>query len=70
LLAEPFLPVFIERDAAGAAPGRDGRHRLDRGRRRGRLERRLAGETLPVRVVEGPPGVLAIEVAGRGLRPR
>jgi hypothetical protein len=27
-------------------------------------------ETLPVRVVEGPPGVLAIEVAGRELRPR
>jgi hypothetical protein len=68
LLAEPFLPVFIERDAAGAATGAIGW--IEVAGDAGRLERRLAGETLPVRVVEGPPGVLAIEVAGRGLRPR
>jgi hypothetical protein len=68
LLAEPFLPVFIERDAAGAAPAAIGW--IEVAGDAGRLERRLAGETLPVRVVEGPPGVLAIEVAGRGLRPR
>jgi hypothetical protein len=49
-------------------------HRLEHGLQvagdGGRLERWPAGAALPVRVVDGEPGVRAIAVSGRELRTR
>jgi hypothetical protein len=73
-LAEPFLPFFIERPAAGgsAVGPNDAREIswIEVAGDGGRLERWLAGAALPVRVVDGEPAVRAISVSGRELRTR
>ena len=71
-LAEPFLPFFIERPATGRSVvgANDARELswIEVAGDGGRLERWLAGAALPVRVVDGEPGVRAIAVSGRELR--
>jgi hypothetical protein len=71
-LAEPCLPFFIER-----APGRGSALAandpgaiswIEVAGDSGRLERWLGGATLPVRVLDGEPGVRAIAISGRELR--
>jgi hypothetical protein len=71
-LRRPFLPFFISRDAGVADPGALG----DEGRivwievagDRALLQDWLGGVELPVRVVEGPPGVRAVGIGHRELR--
>lgn len=68
-LAEPGLPFFIERDPARGAGGEAGGIEwIELAGDVGRLERWLGGAELPVRVVDGEPGVRAIGVGGRELR--
>jgi len=71
-LAEPFLPFFIERPATGRSVvgANDAREIswIEVAGDGGRLERWLAGAALPVRVVDGEPGVRAIGISGRELR--
>jgi glyoxalase-like protein len=70
-LAEPYLPFFIER-ARGLRPAAVSAtgviEWIEVGGDAGRLERWLRAGTLPVRVVDGGPGVRAIGVGSRELR--
>jgi hypothetical protein len=71
-MREPFLPFFIARDpgvadpAAGRSAG--GIAWLEVSGDAGRLRHWLGGADLPVRVVEGPPSVIAMGVGDRELR--
>ena len=69
-LAEPFLPFFIERDPGVADPsgtGGPGIGWLEVSGDAARL-RAWVGEELPVRVVDGPPAVLAVGIGEQELR--
>lgn len=72
-MADPSLPFFIERDPGTADPGADGDHGgitwIELSGDAGRLESWLGpGARLPVRVVAGPPAVLAVGIGSRELR--
>jgi hypothetical protein len=71
-LRDPGLPFFIERDDGVPDPGAGGTAGgitwLEVGGDREAIENRIAGADLPVRVVEGPPGVRALGVGDRELR--
>jgi glyoxalase-like protein len=71
-LREPFLPFFIARDPGVADPaaggGAGGIAWLEVSGDAGRLREWLGGAHLPVRVVEGPPSVIAMGVGDRELR--
>jgi hypothetical protein len=72
-LAEPFLPFFIERSAErgrSALRATLGLSWIEVAGHAGRLERWLDGARLPVRVVDGRPGVCAIGIGDRELRTR
>jgi hypothetical protein len=73
-LAEPCLPFFIERPAvrgsAVAANDAGEISWIEVGGDGSRLEWWLGDAALPVRVLDGEPGVRAIAVAGRELRTR
>ncbi len=72
-MSDPSLPFFIERDAGIADPGADG----DAGGitwvevagdERALTEWLGVGAEVPVRVVEGPRGVVAVGIGDRELR--
>jgi hypothetical protein len=73
-MREPFLPFFIARDpgvpdpAAGGDAGVAGITRLEVSGDAARLELWLGGAELPVRVVDGAPGVRALAVGSHELR--
>jgi hypothetical protein len=71
-MREPFLPFFIARDPGVADPaaggGAGGIAWLEVSGDAGRLREWLGGAHLPVRVVEGPPSVIAMGVGDRELR--
>jgi Glyoxalase-like domain len=73
-MGEPFLPFFIARDpgvadpSAGGGAGAGGIAWLEVAGDAERLSAWLGGAALPVRVVDGPPGVRAVGVGGRELR--
>jgi glyoxalase-like protein len=72
-LREPFLPFFIARDPGVPGPPAHGAAGgiawLEVAGDAARLATWLGGASLPVRVVPGPPGVLAVGVgSGRELR--
>jgi hypothetical protein len=71
-MREPSLPFFIARDAGVADPagpvGGRGIAWLEVGGDAERLRMWLDGAPLPVRVVDGPPGVRAMGVGERELR--
>jgi catechol 2,3-dioxygenase-like lactoylglutathione lyase family enzyme len=71
-LPNPVLPFFIERDEGIRDPGvgRDagGISWLEVAGDRPALEERLGGADLPVRVIEGPVGVVAMGIGERELR--
>jgi hypothetical protein len=71
-MAEPTLPFFIARDHGIADPsggGGPGIAWLEVSGDAERLRDWLGGAELPVRVVPGPPGVLAMGVGDREWRP-
>lgn len=61
----PYLPFFIEREGSR---GESGISWLEVGGDAERLREWLGGAELPVRVVDGPPRVLAVGVGERALR--
>ena len=71
-MREPYLPFFISRDpgvpdpAAGAAAG--GITWLEVAGDAARLERWLDGAHLPVRVIDGTPGLRAVGIGEQELR--
>ena len=71
-LRNPVLPFFLERDEAVADPGEGadagGITWLEVAGDREALESRLGGTELPVRVVDGPVGVIAMGIGERELR--
>ena len=71
-LRNPVLPFFLERDEGVADPGEGadagGITWLEVAGDREALESRLGGTELPVRVVDGPVGVIAMGIGGRELR--
>ena len=71
-LREPGLPFFLSRDHEVPDPGVGGEVGgitwLEVACDREELEGRLAGVQLPVRVVEGPPGVRAMGIGDREFR--
>ena len=71
-LREPGLPFFLARDHEVPDPGVGdevgGITWLEVACDREELEGRLAGVPLPVRVVEGPPGVCAMGIGDREFR--
>jgi len=71
-LSDPSLPFFITRDPGVADPGAGAEHGgfawVEVAGDAGRLAGRLGGEPLPVRVVDGPPALLAVGVGDRELR--
>jgi hypothetical protein len=74
-MREPLLPFFIARDPGVADPaggggggGAGGIAWLELSGDGKRLARWLGGADLPVRIVDGPPAVRAMGVAGRELR--
>ena len=73
-LPNPVLPFFIERDEGILDPGGEGDTGgitwVEVAGDREALERRLSGVDLPVKVVDGPPGVRAIGIGDRELRNR
>jgi hypothetical protein len=73
-LREPLLPFFIARDHRvvnpGAAADGGGITWLELGGDAARLEPWLGGAELPLRVVEGAPGVRAVGIGEREFRPR
>ena len=73
-LPDPVLPFFIERDAGVADPGGEGDAGgitwVEVAGDAAALEQRLGGADLPVRVVDGPAGVVALGIGERELRNR
>jgi hypothetical protein len=72
-MRDPYLPFFIARDAgvadpAGGAGADGGIAWLEVAGDAERLRAWLDGAALPVRVVDGPPGVRAMGVGDRELR--
>ena len=71
-LSDPSLPFFITRDPGvadpGAGAGASGITWVEVAGDAERLADRLSGEPLPVRVVDGPPALLAVGIGGRELR--
>jgi hypothetical protein len=71
-LRNPVLPFFLERDEGVADPGEGadagGITWLEVAGDREALESRLGGTELPVRVVDGPVGVIAMGIGERELR--
>ena len=71
-LRNPVLPFFLERDEGVADPGEGaeagGITWLEVAGDREALESRLGGAELPVRLVEGPVGVVAMGIGERELR--
>ena len=71
-LRNPVLPFFLERDEGVADPGEGadagGITWLEVAGDREALESRLGGTELPVRVVDGPVGVMAMGIGERELR--
>jgi hypothetical protein len=71
-LGEPGLPFFIARDHGIADPGVGadvgGISWVEVSCDEAELDRRLGGEELPVRVVEGPNGVHAMGIGEREFR--
>lgn len=71
-LRNPVLPFFLERDEGVADPGEGadagGITWLEVAGDRAALERRLGDTELPVRVVDGPVGVIAMGIGERELR--
>jgi hypothetical protein len=71
-LPNPVLPFFIERDQGITDPGVGGEAGgitwVEVAGDREALEHRLGGADLPVRVVEGPVGVVALGIGERELR--
>jgi hypothetical protein len=71
-MAEPELPFFIQRDAASADPGAAGEAGgitwVEVSGDADRLRAWLDGAEVPVRVVEGEPGVRAVGIGDRELR--
>ena len=71
-LSNPVLPFFLERDEGVADPGEGGDAGgitwLEVAGDRRALENRLDGAELPVRLVEGPVGVVAMGIGERELR--
>ena len=69
---EPILPFFISRDPGVPDPGvggdADGITWIELAGDAARLQRWLDFAELPVRVVEGPPAVLAVGIGERELR--
>jgi hypothetical protein len=63
-MREPYLPFFIERRSRG--PSRI--DWLEVGGDAERLREWLGGADLPVRIVDGPPRVVAVGIDGRELR--
>jgi hypothetical protein len=72
-MREPFLPFFIARDPGVADPAAGGDAGgiawVEVSGDAARLEWWLGGAALPVRVVDGAPGVRAVGVAAREWRP-
>jgi hypothetical protein len=73
-LNEGFLPCFVERASGvldpGAAGDAGGITWIEVAGDAAQLESWLACADLPVRVVGGPPGVRAVGIGDRQLRPR
>jgi catechol 2,3-dioxygenase-like lactoylglutathione lyase family enzyme len=73
-LRNPELPFFIERDEGVLDPGDGGDAGgitwVEVAGDRGALQERLGGAELPVRVVDGPAGVVAMGIGERELRNR
>jgi hypothetical protein len=73
-LAEPCLPFFIERgpdlNLRSVTRAKAGLVWIEVAGNAGRLEQWVGGVQLPVRVVDGPPGVCAIGIGNRELRSR
>lgn len=71
-MREPFLPFFISRDHAIPDPGvgadAGGITWIELAGDEARLRDWLGGEELPVRVVDGAPGVRAVGIGDRELR--
>jgi glyoxalase-like protein len=71
-LPNPVLPFFIERDAGVVDPGGGGDAGgitwIEVAGDAGALEHRLGGAELPVRVVDGPVGVVALGIGEHELR--
>jgi hypothetical protein len=71
-LPNPVLPFFIERDRGvgdpGVGGGAGGISWIEVAGDRGALANRLGDAELPVRVVEGPVGVVAMGIGDRELR--
>jgi hypothetical protein len=71
-LRNPVLPFFIERDRGVRDPGEAGDAGgigwVEVAGDREELERRLGDAELPVRLVEGPVGVVAVGIGDRELR--
>jgi Glyoxalase-like domain len=70
-LAEPYLPFFIARDPGVPGPPETGPAPLAWIEVAGdgdKLHEWLGGAELPVRVVDGPPAVLAVGIGDRELR--
>jgi hypothetical protein len=72
-MAEPCLPFFIERDRGMQHPTAEGDAGgitwIEVAGDRTRIEHWLSGADLPVRVVDGPPGVRAVGIGDREWRP-
>ena len=73
-MREPFLPFFVARDHGVPDPGSGGDAGgitwIEVAGDAARLARWLDGADLPVRVTEGPAGVVAVGIGDRELRPR
>jgi Glyoxalase-like domain len=71
-LADPYLPIFTQRDEGVRDPGADGSagglRWLEVAGDEPRLRDWLGGADLPVRVVEGPSAVLAMGVGDQTVR--
>jgi hypothetical protein len=70
-MAEPLLPFFIQRDPGIANPGATGDAGgiawIEVAGDGERLRSWLGGEDLPVRIVDGPPGVRAVGLGAGGV---
>jgi hypothetical protein len=71
-MAEPYLPFFIQRDAGIPHPGATGQGPgidwIEVAGDARKLADWLGGASLPVRVVEGEPGVVAVGVGDQTIR--